>query len=1018
MLLNSILENLDLLDKDGLFYQSDIESIKSDIFTTRVRESLRKIKPDAFFCINNEPLILFFNNTNNLELLYKQIWNFNQSPAIFINKNNQWIIKNGFKFIKDKNELETLSNNISDFDYFKIISGKTWEDYKLNFENNNRVDYYLLRNIESARQILIKELNPKVANSLIGRIIFIRYLIDRNVKLNKYNILDRNEFYNILEDKNTAYSFFNQLTYDFNGNLFPLEYKINGTTIQEKDLVSNGHLKILISLLRGDSLSSDTTQMSMFDIYDFSIIPIEFVSNVYEKFIGIDNQAKQGAYYTPLFLVDYVQKETVSKYFFENPNQYNCKVLDPACGSGIFLVETLRQIIAKYKVLNPDYNFNNESYKENLKTLLTENIYGIDKDENAISVAIFSLYITLLDYLEPSSIVGFQFPMLLNTNFFINDFFDLNAEYNKKFSQFHFQFILGNPPWATKHPKEKQLFEKYIENRKKEENSNLEIENREIAEAFLTRVSDFNFNECGLIIVSKILYKISRKHNKKGIFRNYFLTNYKIRQVFELSSVRHQVFGGNSKKKNEDKAVAPATILFFSKSSNIAENRNNLVIHISLKPNIFFETFRLMVIEKFDFKELLQSYFMDADWVWKVFVYGNILDYYFIKRLKKHNSIYDYISDKKQFIFGKGISIGGGDKNPIEEHKRIKFSINSMGKGLKPFHIEYSDNLLAEREHVHRPRKIELFKAPILLVGKGISNDFKAKSAISNIDVIYTDAITGIKPLSGNKNIINTLLALFNSELFSYFLVLTNSSIGIEREQSHDKDDKFSVPLICERRNDNLNLIIDDLTNLINLYNLNLFEDDSKHYLRKEISSLKRKLNSELFDIYQLSNIEKHLIDYNNTITIPLLKGKEIEKKRVVSKIKYEDLILHEYAQIFINHFGQRFDTNGKKFEVEIVYSNYSILMKFKVNPNPSKEKNNISWTKLGDKELIKFLAKISYQNLSQNLFIQKDIKGFEKDYFYIAKPNQFKLWHPALAHLDLSEFMDALHNSNSQKNE
>lgn len=54
------------------------------------------------------------------------------------------------------------------------------------------------------------------------------------------------------------------------------------------------------------------------------------------------------------------------------------------------------------------------------------------------------------------------------------------------------------------------------------ENSNLEIENREIAEAFLVRVSDFNFDESGLIITSKVLYKISRKKEKKGVFRKIF----------------------------------------------------------------------------------------------------------------------------------------------------------------------------------------------------------------------------------------------------------------------------------------------------------------------------------------------------------------------------------------------------------------------------------------------------------------------------------------------------------------
>src|SRR5690606_32522727 len=98
-----------------------------------------------------------------------------------------------------------------------------------------------------------------------------------------------------------------------------------------------------------------------------------------------------------------------------------------------------------------------------------------------IGVAIFSLYITLLDNLKPKSIVGFRFPELVGTNFFANDFFDTGKPFHLELKKRHFQFILGNPPWATKHPKTKQPFEKYIESKRQIDKA-LEIENREIAE--------------------------------------------------------------------------------------------------------------------------------------------------------------------------------------------------------------------------------------------------------------------------------------------------------------------------------------------------------------------------------------------------------------------------------------------------------------------------------------------------------------------------------------------------------
>lgn len=840
---------------------------------------------------------------------------------------------------------------------------------------------------------------------MLGRVIFIRYLIDRNVELNKYHIKEKEDFYQILSNHKETYQFFQQVKDDFNGNLFPLKYKINDIEINENEKVNAGHLSIISSLLKGDKIHSDSNiELSLFEIYDFSIIPIEFVSNVYEKFIGVDKQADSGAYYTPLFLVDYIQKETVSKYFLDNPNEYNCKVLDPACGSGIFLVETLRQIISQYTKQHP-VNVDNEveynQYKDKLKSLLQNNIFGIDKDENAISVAIFSLYITLLDSLKPKSIVGFKFPLLENTNFFVADFFDTNNTYNTELKKHHFQFILGNPPWKTKgHPKEKQLFEKYIENRKKQENSSLEIENREIAEAFLVRVSDFNFYESGLIITSKVLYKISRKKEKKGVFRKYFLNHFLVRQVVELSSVRHQIFNNSN-----DSAVAPATILFYKKENDIEKLRENIVKHISLKPNIFFEAFKLMVIEKYDIKDIAQKFFIDEDWMWKVLVYGNILDYYFIKRLKdNYSTIGKVISDKSKFVFGQGVMEGGGDENDFSEFLGYKY-INSSKKDVRQYYIKYSD--IWTNPIVHRNRNPLLFDKNILLITEGINNKFRAISAVNYEKAVFKSSLTGIRAYQTNDvDVLKSISSIINSSFFSYYIIATGSSAGIEREQTHDEE-KWSVPFNKSEE------LIDKFHSVEKLskeyYTVDMIDDFLKNQLEDSIENL----NAEVINLFEPSNQEKDLIDYTNTVTIPLLKGKGIEKNKVISKIKYKADILKKYCGIFIEHFGKRFNSDGHYFEVEVLWSDYLIMTKFKIVSEPSKEKDLIKWSKLDDKELIINLTKLGFENLSDSLFLQKDIKGFEEDYFYIAKPNQYKSWHSALAHLDLSEFINELHKNN-----
>jgi hypothetical protein len=67
-----------------------------------------------------------------------------------------------------------------------LVTGKTWDHYQKELTRENRLDYFLLNNIKTARNILVneKQLTVKIANALIGKCIFVRYLLDRKVKLN------------------------------------------------------------------------------------------------------------------------------------------------------------------------------------------------------------------------------------------------------------------------------------------------------------------------------------------------------------------------------------------------------------------------------------------------------------------------------------------------------------------------------------------------------------------------------------------------------------------------------------------------------------------------------------------------------------------------------------------------------------------------------------------------------------------------------------------------------------------
>ncbi|TCI93746.1 HsdM family class I SAM-dependent methyltransferase [Tenacibaculum sp. M341] len=992
--LKQIFEKLGLNRENGLYIAGEQ---REKLFSNRIEKLLKEtIKPNAFFCIDNKPFILFFENLGKYkEKKLKDIWNFNESPIVIICEKDNIEIFNGFEYLSDQKTLKLFGNEekLNDFSYFELVTGQTWEKYEKSFGSKNRVDFYLLENIKATRNILISHsLSKELTNSLIGKVIFVRYLIDRGIKLDfeqqgESREWTNQEFCDLLNDKNKVIAFFSYLKSKFNGDLFPI-------TQNEIENIPYTSFSIIIKLLSGEEIA--TNQLSLFNLYDFSIIPVEFISNIYELFIGQDQQEKQGAYYTPLFLVDYILAETVERKIQKN-NDHSCKVLDPACGSGIFLVETLRKIIEQYQKNNPNYLNDIDSYKKDLKKLALDNIYGVDKDKSAINVAVFSIYLTLLDYQKPSDIENFKFPNLENKNFFSSDFFDTNADFNTKFQNIEFNFILGNPPWKRGKGGEKSpLFIQYIKNRQKREKgkSNIEIKisNKEIAQAFVLRTSDFSSKNTNisLVVTSKMLYNLNAKQ-----FRQYFLENFFVDKIFELAPVRKEVFNESS-----DSAIAPAAVLFYRHTKN-QETNNNLVQHITLKPSKFFSLFKIFTIQRGDYKEVLQEKLKTYDYLWKVLVYGSYLDFNLINRLNQNfKSISEIISDSQNFVYGQGIQISGGDENDVSRHIGKKY-INSR-KDIKSFWINSNTQSKWTKQIVHRQKEDILFEGPMILISKGFTNTFRCVSGYSEENVLFTDTLTSIKSVNNhNSDYLKIISGILNSIVFTYLNLQTFSSSGIEREQSHNKE-KFSTPFT----NNNL---IEHIYNEISYLKKKKYSSNTTEIIDfdKKIATKIQELDNTILSAFSFSKQERDLVNYATDITIPLImKHKGYE--RIFNPLQLDSEIITEYIYLFFNAFNPIYKKLNQQIIVEIKYTNQIIGLFFKLT---SLNSNNtpIKKTKEKNTVFLKLLSSLGVEKVTDKLFIQKDIRGFEENGFYIIKPNEQKLWHKAIGHLDVNEFMDAV---------
>ena len=132
--------------------------------------------------------------------------------------------------------------------------------------------------------------------------------------------------------------------------------------------------------------------------------------------------------------------------------------------------------------------------------------------------------------------------------------------------------------------------------------------------------------------------------------------------------------------------------------------------------------------------------------------------------------------------------------------------------------------------------------------------------------------------------------------------------------------------------------------------------------------------------------------------------------ERLFDPMKKSDILLKEYASVYVERFAKAFLRESKHFYVEILHTPEAIAMMFKVADEELSPTETISFIKKGlSSAELAALIQLSSAKLTEQLFVQKDIRGFERDYFYIIKPNEKRLWHRAVAHLDVNEFADAM---------
>ena len=122
--LQDIYNKLGLAKDNGLYITSENTWKSALSLSNRIVRLLENtICPDSFFCIDNKPIILFFNNPTNKEQLHRQIWNFNESAIVVMIEESCVNVYNGFKYeplLKSLSKFDD-KNILTDLNYFEIL---------------------------------------------------------------------------------------------------------------------------------------------------------------------------------------------------------------------------------------------------------------------------------------------------------------------------------------------------------------------------------------------------------------------------------------------------------------------------------------------------------------------------------------------------------------------------------------------------------------------------------------------------------------------------------------------------------------------------------------------------------------------------------------------------------------------------------------------------------------------------------------------------------------------------------
>ncbi|MDR1416914.1 MAG: N-6 DNA methylase [Prevotellaceae bacterium] len=673
----------------------------------------------------------------------------------------------------------------------KIKTGIFWEEEanKNKFKFSNSAYGKLIENIRSVETILERELkvfDKKIITKIIVQSILIKYLEERSdtdgnrLLSEKYfqkyedaitfnDVLKKGRFVDLLDDLNHKDN-------GLNGNVFQWEEK-------EKKTLNNLDLSIVAKLLDTNQADITSAQQELFPdwrYFEFKYIPVELISRLYEEFLGEDKQNK-GLYYTPAHLAKLLVDECLPLKQYENINPYNYQILDPACGSGIFLVLAFRRLVQIWKLQNWDRatsELPRPDIEKDLKPIL-RNIYGVDKEPQAVNLAAFSLSLALCDELEPKRIINeLKFDDLRKNNLIQHNFFTCGKIKDKKFN-----LIIGNPPFIRGRVSD---FWKISSQKIKIPQGQIAL--KFLSDALLMEKSENQYCSilkknglvCLIIKSSGLLYNSSSNNYKKALF-----SNYNVVQILDFTALAR-----NKSLWDNGADVASAAVFVRNERPDFTKN----ILHLTFrrtkatKERITFE------IDDYDLHFVNRQAAIENEFIWK----NNLLGGGRIRTLVEKVQLLPMLQEslkKVNYIIEEGFEIGSKQNLSPDFIYKIPF-LPTEAVSENGINYEACISIDKNSKFSKIPNE-KAFIAPNLIIWENIG---KARFPMfyNETSLSFKRRLMSIKSLNDSNEYLKIIKQSFTNyyNFYKFYILATSSEILINRNNTFLLKDLKNIPFI------------------------------------------------------------------------------------------------------------------------------------------------------------------------------------------------------------------------------